>query len=165
MKLYPNLLDPELIPDILQLYKQSANQVTINGKTSERFNVSHNRGLVLLSKYNDEEFKFIWDSIKDKLPEGTTVASNRILKYRTGGHFRRHVDGRKAGTPEQNVSLIIQLSDPSSNYVGGDMTVNDEPIDLGMGDAVAYWYGEPHEVKMLYEGARYVVNLRLFIPE
>ena len=56
MQLYPDLLDKELIPDVLQLYKQSVNQVTINGKTSERFNVSHNRGLVLLSKYNDDEF-------------------------------------------------------------------------------------------------------------
>ena len=165
MQLFPGLLDTDLIPDILQLYKQSTNQVTINGKTTERFNVSHNRGLLLLSKYNDNEFKFIWDSIKDKLPEGTTVASNRILKYRTGGHFRRHVDGRKAGTPEQNVSLIIQLSDPSQHYVGGEMTVNDEFIDLQMGDAVAYWYGEPHEVKMLYSGGRYVVNLRLNIPD
>ena len=132
MQLFPGLLDTDLIPDILQLYKQSTNQVTIKEKTTERFNVSHNRGLLLLSKYNDEEFKFIWDSIKDKLPEGTTVASNRILKYRTGGHFRRHVDGRKSGTSEQNVSLIIQLSDPSQHYVGGEMTVNDEFIDLQM---------------------------------
>ena len=68
MQLFPGLLDTDLIPDILNLYKQSINQVTIDGKTHERFNVSHNRGLVLLSKYNDDEFKFIWDSIKDKFP-------------------------------------------------------------------------------------------------
>ena len=61
--------------------------------------------------------------------------------------------------------IIIQLSDPSQHYVGGEMTVNDEFIDLQMGDAVAYWYGEPHEVKMLYSGGRYVVNLRLNIPD
>lgn len=164
MQIFKNLLDVDLIPDVLQLYKQSVNQVTIDGKTSERYAVSHNRGLVLLSKYNDEEFKFIWDNVKDKLPEGTTVASNRILKYRKGGHFRRHVDGRKAGTPEQNVSLIIQLTEPTA-YVGGEMTVNDEEIKLAPGDAVAYWYGEPHEVKMLYEGMRYVINLRLQIPD
>ena len=83
MQLFPGLLDIDLIPDILQLYKQSTNQVTINGKTTERFNVSHNRGLLLLSKYNDDEFKFIWDSIKDKLPEGTTAVSYTHLTLPT----------------------------------------------------------------------------------
>lgn len=164
MQIFKNLLDVEIIPDVLQLYKNSVNQVTINEKTSERYHVSHNRGLVLLSKYNNDEFKFIWDNIKDKLPEGTIVASNRILKYRKGGHFRKHIDGRKVGEAEQNVSLIIQLSDPK-NYVGGEMTVNDEEVKLEPGDAVAYWYGEPHEVKMVFEGFRYVINLRLLIPD
>ena len=52
MQIFKNLLDVDLIPDVLQLYKQSVNQVTVDGITSERYSVSHNRGLVLLSKYN-----------------------------------------------------------------------------------------------------------------
>ena len=67
MEVFRNLLDTDLIPDIINLYRSSTNSVIVDNKRTDRY-VTPKRGMFLLSKYNEEEFKFVWDNIKDKLP-------------------------------------------------------------------------------------------------
>jgi hypothetical protein len=159
MKIIRNLLDTDLIPDIINLYRSSTNSVTLNGKITDRY-VTPNRAMFLLSKYNQDEFKFIWDNIKDQLPTSKPEIF-RILKYRKNNFAHRHIDSCKNDEHITNASLIIQLSDPK-DYLGGEVIVGDELIELQPGDGVIYYYGEEHEVKKVKQGVRFVINIRIF---
>jgi len=158
MELFPKLLKEEIIPEVISLYRHCTNSVYIDGKRSDRY-ITPNNGMFILSKYTHDEFKFIWDSIKDKLP-GCVPIDNRILKYRTNCYIPNHIDITKEGRPETNQSLIIQLTDPS-RYRGGEVIVGNELIELEPGDGLMYGYGEEHEVKKV-GGERFVINIRLF---
>jgi hypothetical protein len=158
MELLPKLFDEHLIPEVINLYRHSSNSVYIEGKRSDRY-ITPNVGMFILSKYTDDEFKFIWDNIKDKL-SGYTPIDNRILKYRTNCFIPNHIDVTKDGRPVSNQSLIIKLSDPDS-YQGGEVIVDKQLIELQPGDGLMYGYGEEHEVKKV-RGERFVINFRLF---
>ena len=159
MEIFRNLLDTDLIPDIINLYRSSTNSVIVDNKRTDRY-VTPKRGMFLLSKYNEEEFKFVWDNIKDKLPNCNPEIF-RILKYRVNNFVHRHADSSKMGERITNASLIIQLSDPE-NYKGGEVIVGDELVELQPGDGVLYFYGEEHEVRKIKQGVRFVINIRLF---
>jgi len=156
---FPNLIDQFDIDYAFNLYKNSTNTVYVDGVRRDRY-LTSNRGKFILSTYNSEEFKFLWEKIKDRL-EGYTPVDYRILMYRINCSIHNHIDGSKPGRPKTNCSLIIQMSE-HSKYTGGEVIVENELIDLNPGDGVLYFYGEEHEVKKIKSGQRHVINLRLF---
>lgn len=162
MIIIKDLLDVDLIPDIIQLYRTSTNSVIMSdGIRCDRY-TTPGVGHFMYGHFTQEEMQFVWDNIKDKLPEYTPEIF-RILRYRKNNYVDRHTD-ISSKKPEDNPtthSLIIQLSDPE-NYEGGEPIVGDNLVELSPGDAVLYHYSEEHEVKRVRKGVRFVVNIRLF---
>jgi hypothetical protein len=157
------VISQELIDEIWDIYKNTTNTVEVDGYSVDRHK-SGQLGAFLLSEYTKEEFKNIWPPVKKSLIEiincDVELVYCRILKYGINGYITKHVDGySEQSQQENNLSVIIQLSDPN-NYKGGDLIISKELLNLQSGDMLVYTYEHEHEVKRVKEGIRYVINLR-----
>ena len=75
--------------------------------------------------------------------------------YFKDDHYARHVDTIfNNKTPHQRkISLVLMLSD-RSEYSGGELTINDEPVDLDKGDMVIFKPTTFHSVEKVQRGIR-----------
>jgi len=157
------VISQELIDEIWDIYKNTTNTVEVDGRSVDRHK-SGQLGAFLLSEYTKEEFKNIWPPVKKSLIEiincDVELVYCRILKYGINGYITKHVDSySEKSQQENNLSVIIQLSDPNK-YKGGQLIISKELIELQQGDMLAYTYEHEHEVKPVKSGVRYVINLR-----
>ncbi len=162
MIIIKDLLDVDLIPDIIDLYRNSTNSIIIDGKRCDRY-ILPLWGVFLRSEFTYDECEFVWHNIKDKL-NGYKPEIFRMLKYKRNHYLPKHTDVSKPGDNPTNASLIIQLSN-LNDYSGGEMIVGNELIELDQGDGVIYSYGEEHEVKKITNGLRFVMNIRMYKDE
>jgi hypothetical protein len=166
--LIKNVLSQDIIDEALSLYRNSINQVEIDGVVSERY-ASGAVGVFVLSRYNDKEFKNIWNNIWPKLEEaiGKKVipASFRILRYGGGGYIKPHKDSTsKEGfhSTKDSLSVIIMLSNSGT---GGELYMESTMIDMEPGDLVYCTAEHLHEVKTVDGGVRHSINVRCFMVE
>jgi hypothetical protein len=162
LKVVKKSLSYDAINRVIELYHSLPNLVKLeqNDTVVDR----HTIGLVgkfMLSKFSQEEFDFVWQEVKEHIENElgpVELVYARVLKYNTTCMIQKHLDSANEST-SSDISVIIQLSDPAT-YKGGEMIVSNRLIDLQMGDMVFYTYEHEHEVKLVKEGIRYVVNLR-----
>lgn len=158
-----NVLSHQLIDEVWELYRNTTNVIEIDGNRVDR-HASGRNGVFLLSKYTKEEFKNIWEAVKDRILESLSCEAElvycRVLKYGYNGFIAKHIDSYAEKTQQPtDLSIIIQLSDPTS-YKGGELIVENQLMDLQQGDMLAYTYEHEHEVRRVKDGIRYVINLR-----
>jgi predicted 2-oxoglutarate/Fe(II)-dependent dioxygenase YbiX len=160
MKQFKQLVAPDIIEQVFALYRNSTNQVEVDGQLVDRHTMG-NIGMFMLSRFTEQEFRFLWDHIKDNLQEKYDLAYCRVLKYTQGCHIPQHVDSYISGEQKvSDTSLIIQLNSHDS-FRGGLPSVHGNKQYLEPGDAILYHYGELHDVSPVSKGIRYVANLRL----
>jgi hypothetical protein len=168
--LIKNILSPDIINEALSLYRNSINQVEINGVVSERY-VSGSLGEFVLSRYTEEEFKNIWNNIWPKLEEaiGKKVipASFRILRYGGGGYIKQHKDSDSeyrgsTVSSKKPLSVIILLS---KSGTGGEFYIGSGLIDMEPSDLVYFTHEHLHQVKQVNDGVRHSINVRCFMVE
>lgn len=158
-----NVLPSHVIDEVWNLYRNTTNSIEIDGRIADR-HASGLNGIFLLSKYTVDEFKNVWASVKSsaEMAVGSKLelVYCRVLKYGINGHIVKHFDSYASEWQKENdISIIIQLSDPS-NYRGGELIISKELMDLQPGDMLIYTYEHEHEVKPVKDGLRYVINLR-----
>ena len=90
------------------------------------------------------------------------IKSFRLIHYPPKTRIGLHRDGWMESDGESNHGLIIQLNDPQS-YKGGHLMVNNIMMNMNIGDATLYHYSDPHEVKMVKSGNRWIANLWLMM--
>jgi len=95
--------------------------------------------------------------IEKKIP--FTIVSFRIMHYPTGSSIGEHNDSWHPIDGPSDCGMTIQLNNPD-NYVGGQFYMNGEPTNLNIGDGVFYTYDEPHFVRKVLQGERWIVSLR-----
>lgn len=155
-----NALSHDAVERAFELYRNTTNAVEIDGEVVDR-HTSGQVGVFMLSKYTSDEFSFIWDEVQSKISD--SIGSNvelvyaRILKYNRNCFIPNHLDSYES--IYSDISVIIQLG-PPENYIGGEMIVGKQLMDLNQGDMVFYTYDVDHEVKKVKSGIRYVINLR-----
>lgn len=76
--------------------------------------------------------------------------------YGTGGYFARHRDdyALEDHWVKRYKTLIVQLSNPTT-YVGGDLLVDDVPIDRTVGNVAYFNSSVYHELTEITKGERY----------
>jgi len=160
--LIKDALPSNLIDEALHLYRNSTNQVVIDGIPGERY-ISGALGVFVLSFYSEEEFKNIWGHLKP-LIEGSVGCEVdpyefRILRYGTNGFIKSHNDSVvfDQSLNSKLISIIILLS--SSNE-GGDFVIDGEKCALNAGDLVLWTSEHSHEVRPVKQGIRYSINIR-----
>jgi len=75
--------------------------------------------------------------------------------YFENDHYVKHVDiifNNKAPLPRK-ISLVLMLSD-KSEYSGGELMINDEPVQLEKGDMVMFNPTTAHAVEKVQQGVR-----------
>jgi hypothetical protein len=161
-----NALSKNLIDEALNLYLTSTNQM-FNGSSSQERYISGALGVFILSKYNSDEFKNIWDHIEPKLHaelnKKIVPVHFRILRYGTLGFLKAHKDSTK--DPEFNrdsVSIIILLN---NWFSGGEFFIDGNNIDLNVGDLLFCTEDHVHGVKAVTDGTRYSINIRCVVEE
>lgn len=94
------------------------------------------------------------DALKNP-PNGDSWAAN-LLHYPVGAYIPRHLDdARLFCCIHHRLNAVVRA--PTS---GGQLLVNDKPIDLNVGDAYVFLPDdEPHEVKPVLEGERIVFTV------
>jgi predicted 2-oxoglutarate/Fe(II)-dependent dioxygenase YbiX len=75
--------------------------------------------------------------------------------YFKNDHYAKHIDTIFDNkTPHQRkISLILMLSD-RSEYGGGELMINNEPVDLDKGDMVMFKPTTFHSVEKVQQGVR-----------
>lgn len=96
---------------------------------------------------------------ENKLAVSRAVIINR---YGTKGFFARHRDDYALEDHWKNryKTMIVQLSDQNS-YVGGDLLVDDLPIDRSIGNVAMFDSSTYHELTTIEEGERFSLILWL----
>ena len=163
-----NIVDADTISSVLQFYRSCNNQITLNGVIRDRHYAS-SVGHFMITEMHEHEVPDLWPQVCQAIQRDTGYTPKlcyiRVLKYNRTCHIPVHVDTYAADSQmPSNVSVIIQASDPDS-YRGGELIVNKKLIDMQPGDMVLYTYDNPHEVKPIKQGVRYVINIRCFIEE
>ena len=164
LRIVRKALSSSVITKVFKLYSTSTNLVLLE-QNGDRLVDRHTIGLVgkfMLSKFSRAEFAMVWEEvqplIEKELDCPVDLVYARVLKYNQTCAIPNHLDSHAEGQ-DSDLSVIIQITD-SAQYRGGDMIVSKQLMDLELGDMVFYTYDEPHEVKPIKEGIRYVINLR-----
>jgi hypothetical protein len=96
--------------------------------------------------------------IKEFIFENKLAVSRSAIVnlYGTGGYFDRHRDDYPSENHwiQRYKTLVIQLSDATS-YDGGDLLVNEIPIDRQIGNVVYFNSSTYHELTKITRGVRY----------
>lgn len=155
-------LSHKAIENVFELYRNSVNSVYIDDHWCDRF-APLLIGKAMLAKYTPEEFDFVWQEVKphiNNIVGETKLVYSRIIKYNPGCYIENHVDGVIYTNKQQHdLSVIIAITD-SKSYMGGEMIVGGELVELDPGDMIFYTYDVPHQIKPVKSGIRYVINLR-----
>lgn len=162
VKVIRNLFTPEICKELVEMTSDlSETFISFQGVEARRKILSDRRSPIpfFLHQLSKEESRKYCDIIQEALPN-THATSFRIMNYPTGSCIRDHVDTWQAMDGESNSGLIVQLVDPAS-YKGGFLSIENEFIDLKLGDAVYYSYDCVHGVKTIKEGERWILNVRM----
>lgn len=139
----------------------------INGKTPKYFSYGDTKVLIkknvsgLCSEVVDSNLiHFLLDKLKSLNIKSIHSESVSIIKYTTGDYFDKHRDISRNGFGAAYKTLVIQLSN-SSDYVGGDFCIEDEPQTRTQGSCILFPSSKEHEVKKIIEGTRYSLTIFL----
>jgi hypothetical protein len=153
------VLSPGQIDQIMAMYRDSTNNVMLNGEYQDRHYAS-TIGHFQISEFTTDEVSRFWPDVKNNIPVNTELVYARVLKYNRSCFIPKHVDSFASEYQQENdISVIIQLNDPN-DYVGGLLLIGGKLQNMAPGDMVLYTYEEEHEVKTVRRGTRYVLNLR-----
>lgn len=156
---FNQVLQAHHVDKLMSLYTDLPNHLILNGRSQHRHYAS-SIGHFMISEFTSEEIGDIWHHIKQVTQLNCDLVYSRILKYNKTCHISRHLDSYNPEHQKENdLSLIVQLSDPS-DYQGGKLIVDGKMMDMKPGDLVGYTYDVPHEVKIVRSGTRHVLNLR-----
>lgn len=163
-----HVVDSDTIDSLLKFYRSCTNQITLNGDIRDRHYAS-SVGHFMITEMHDHEVPELWPQVRSAIQQDTgydpKLCYIRVLKYNRTCHIPVHVDTYATDVQNpSNVSVIIQASDPES-YRGGELIVNKRLMDMQLGDMVLYTYDNPHEVKTVKQGVRYVINIRCYVEE
>ncbi len=109
---------------------------------------------------NDESLReFLLEKLKPlKVKNIPTI---KIMKYVKGGSLAKHQDFSKYGVDTIFKTLLVQLSD-SSDYIGGDLVVENTPQSRVIGTLNIISPTAEHEITKLEYGERYSLVLFLY---
>jgi hypothetical protein len=157
MKYFRKILDSKQCKSIIDRIEELPQKVeSFTGEIVERLHVSPewNYNFYRLGK---NEIIDIIEIIESKVP--FEIVSFRIMHYPTGAKIGRHKDGWHPVDGPSDCGMTIQLSNPD-DYVGGEFFMNDKVTSLHQGDGLYYTYDEPHEVKKIRHGERWIASIR-----
>lgn len=156
MILLKNIVDKEIRDELFDLYNSSDNRYHAKNGVTRR-HVLSDIGKCLMSRFTDAEFCAPWKKISSKLDRSYGMQGGRIMRYSKGCFLPLHFD-KDVGLK----NMIILMNNPKE-YVGGDSIVENEVVDLELGDALIYDIKDFHGVTPVTEGVRYIANF--FIKE
>jgi len=118
------------------------------------------------AKYLDLADSTLIDFILEKLKKinikSITSESVKIVKYSKGDYFEKHTDFNKYGKGATYKTLVIQLSN-SSDYMGGDLVVDEIPQNRDLGSYSLFLSSIEHEVTKVLSGQRF--SLTIFLKQ
>jgi len=165
IQIVPNALDKKICLDIVENKKYKYAQAKILGDNSKGRTDTEIRNCSstpVLDKDDGIVFQSIGriianyiDKTKCVLPENINDSGYEILKYETGGFYKKHTDD-VMGTPRR-IAISILLNE---EYQGGEFQFfEDYKVQGGTGTAIAFPanYCYPHEVLPILEGTRYSI--------
>ncbi len=104
-------------------------------------------------------YKFLLEKLKPlKVKNIPTI---KIMKYVQGGRLAKHQDFSKYGVDIIYKTLLVQLSE-SSDYIGGDLIVENIPQSRVVGSITTISPTAEHEVTTIERGERYSLVLFLY---
>lgn len=102
--------------------------------------------------------------VKEFLFENKLASSRAVIinSYGKNGYFARHRDdyALEDHWTKRYKTLIVQLSN-SSDYIGGDLLVDDHPVDRTLGNTILFNASTYHELTKIKQGERYSLILWL----
>ncbi len=162
-QIYRNVLTKEMCQELIDMVPTLSEKfITFTGVEAPRKLEPANRSPVTfyLHQLSQQESQKYCDAIYSKIPNVRATAF-RVIQYPTGSCIREHLDWWREIDGESNTGLIVQLADPRS-YKGGHLVIENEFVDLDVGDAVCYDYSALHGVKTIKESERWILNVRLY---
>lgn len=158
-KIYRKLLTEELCSELIATVPlMSETFESFAGQTLKRHQVNHDWSYNFYRLSKEESKKYL-DAMR--LPNNFIVKSFRVMHYPAGTQIGIHTDGWMESDGESNIGITVQLSDPLT-YTGGEAIYNNRLLDLNIGDGVQYEYHQPHGVKKIKSGDRWILNLRIY---
>ena len=157
MKYFRNVLDADQCESLIKMLPGLPEKVeTGSGKIIDRLHISPqwNYNFYRLGR---EEVLDIIKIVEAKI--SADIVSFRIMHYPAGASIGAHVDSWHPVDGPSDCGMTIQLNNPK-NYVGGEMLMNHTVTDLDQCDGISYTYDEPHEVKKIRFGERWIASLR-----
>lgn len=157
MKYHRRILTAKQCQHIIDLVPTlSKNVTTFANETVERLHVSPEWNYNFYRLAKDEVLEHI-ESIESQIP--FTITSFRVMHYPTGAMIGEHNDSWHPIDGPSDCGMTIQLNSPI-DYTGGDFYMNSKATNLDIGDGIFYTYDEPHYVKKILDGERWIVSLR-----
>lgn len=102
-----------------------------------------------------ELYEECYDIIGSQIPDFDSYDARtfmRVTRYKTGDFVSRHQDIKD---PNRKLSIVVQLSDPST-YEGGELVFDDSrPVLIGQGEFNIFNPLDWHEVRPVTKGIRY----------
>jgi len=175
IKLYENIFTPEECSTIIDEYKDCRywRSATIGSKSTEDFDIRNcdiiNTSETCVINENVDQRKSIDTMIFEKANKTIqryydkfpycgvkTDSGYDILRYKTGGFYREHVDN--GPTLPRTVAMSINLN---SDYVGGELAFFGGKLHVrgGAGSVVMFPanFMYPHQILDITEGTRYSI--------
>ena len=175
IKLYENIFTPEDCAIILDEYKDCDcwHPAKVGSKSTENYNIRNcdimNLSLSYVINKNMHHRKEIDNMIYEKIGEVIQKYGDKfslcnvrddsgydLLRYKTGGFYREHVDN--APDLLRTVAMSINLND---DYVGGEMAFFGNKIHVrgGAGSVIVFPanFMYPHQILDVTEGTRYSI--------
>lgn len=157
MKYFRNILNSSECKTLIDMLQTLPEKVeTFAGEIVDRLHVSPewHYNFYRLGKAEVEDYIL---TIESKIP--FDIVSFRIMHYPTGALIGEHKDSWHPIDGPSDCGMTIQLNNPK-DYVGGEFLMNNTVTHLEEGDGIFYEYHEPHQVKKIRHGERWIVSLR-----
>jgi len=148
----------EYIKSFYNLYEEidGMDTHTLNG-VSIKFRKGSSAKFVTIN--NSELNDFLLEKLKPlKVKNIPTI---KIMKYGKGGSLAQHQDFSKYGVDIIYKTILVQLSE-STDYIGGDLIVENTPQSRVIGSLTTISPTDVHEVTLLELGERYSLVLFLY---
>lgn len=157
MKYYRKILAKEQCQSIIELVPTlSENVTTFANETIKRLHVSPEWHYNFYRLGKQEVLEHV-EIIQEKL--AFDITSFRVMHYPAGALMGEHNDSWHPLDGPSDCGMTIQLNNPTE-YSGGDFYMNSKNTNLDIGDGIFYTYDEPHYVKKILHGERWIVSLR-----